>query len=150
MELNTLTRSASLTKSRRVGRGGKRGKTSGRGGKGQSARAGNKRRPEWRDIIKKLPKRRGYGKKRSRTVVPYVSVAVVSLVTLSKHFTDGATILPGALVKKNLVRRISGKIPPVKILGDAISIRLHLKSMSVSKSARIAIEKAGGSVKAHA
>lgn len=43
-----------------VGRGGKHAKTSGRGGKGQTARAGNKRRPELRDIIKKLPKLRGY------------------------------------------------------------------------------------------
>jgi large subunit ribosomal protein L15 len=51
------------TKKRRksivVGRGGKRGKTSGRGGKGQTARAGHKIRPEIRDLIKKLPKRRG-------------------------------------------------------------------------------------------
>ena len=54
---------------RRVGRGqsSTRGKQSGRGGKGQTARAGNKRRPELRDIIKKLPKRRGYGKNRGRT-----------------------------------------------------------------------------------
>jgi len=44
-----------------VGRGGKRGKTAGRGTKGQNARAGRKKRPELRDIIKKLPKRRGYG-----------------------------------------------------------------------------------------
>lgn len=43
-----------------MGRGGKRGKTAGRGGKGQTARAGNKRRPELRDIIKRLPKNRGY------------------------------------------------------------------------------------------
>lgn len=43
-----------------MGRGGKHAKTSGRGGKGQTARAGNKRRPELRDIIKKLPKNRGY------------------------------------------------------------------------------------------
>lgn len=43
-----------------MGRGGKHAKTSGRGGKGQTARAGNKRRPELRDIIKKLPKKRGY------------------------------------------------------------------------------------------
>lgn len=43
-----------------VGRGGKHAKTSGRGGKGQTARAGNKRRPALRDIIKKLPKNRGY------------------------------------------------------------------------------------------
>ena len=43
-----------------VGRGGKHAKTSGRGGKGQTARAGNKRRPELRDVIKRLPKNRGY------------------------------------------------------------------------------------------
>ena len=43
-----------------IGRGGKHAKTSGRGGKGQTARAGNKRRPALRDIIKKLPKNRGY------------------------------------------------------------------------------------------
>jgi large subunit ribosomal protein L15 len=149
MELNSLKRSASLVKSRRVGRGGKRGKTSGRGGKGQTARAGNKRRPEWRDAIKKIPKRRGYGKNRSRTVVPYVRVAAVSLSALSRHFADGATVFPGDLVKKGLVRRVSGKIPRVKVLGDALSIKLDLKSMSVSASAKAAIEKAGGSVKLH-
>ncbi len=136
-------------KSRRVGRGGKRGKTSGRGGKGQTARAGNKRRPEWRDAIKKIPKRRGYGRNRSRTVVPYVRVAAVSLADLSENFADGATIFPGDLVKRNLVRRVSGKIPPVKVLGDAVSMKFNLKSMAVSASARAAIEKAGGSVKAH-
>src|SRR3989338_2907606 len=47
-------------KDRIVGRGGRHGKTSGRGGKGQTARSGNKRRPELRDIIKRLPKNRGY------------------------------------------------------------------------------------------
>ena len=64
--LNQLQRPKGLERPyRRVGRGqaSTRGKTSGRGGKGQTARAGNKRRPELRDIIKKLPKRRGYGKK---------------------------------------------------------------------------------------
>ena len=55
-------------KSRRVGRGGKRGKTSGRGTKGQKARAGRKLRPELRDTIKKIPKMRGHGKNRARTV----------------------------------------------------------------------------------
>jgi len=51
---------------RRVGRGGKRGTYSGRGGKGQTARAGAKVRPEIRDLIKKIPKIKGYRfKKRS-------------------------------------------------------------------------------------
>ena len=60
MQINNLKREHKNKKDRIVGRGGKHAKTSGRGGKGQTARAGNKRRPELRDIIKKLPKNRGY------------------------------------------------------------------------------------------
>lgn len=60
MQIHNLKREHPNKKDRIVGRGGKHAKTSGRGGKGQTARAGNKRRPELRDIIKKLPKKRGY------------------------------------------------------------------------------------------
>jgi large subunit ribosomal protein L15 len=60
MQIHNLKRTHKNKKDRIVGRGGKHAKTSGRGGKGQTARAGNKRRPELRDIIKKLPKLRGY------------------------------------------------------------------------------------------
>jgi len=60
MQIHTLKRLHKNKKDRIIGRGGKHAKTSGRGGKGQTARAGNKRRPELRDIIKKLPKKRGY------------------------------------------------------------------------------------------
>lgn len=60
MQIHNLKRLHKNKKDRIVGRGGKHAKTSGRGGKGQTARAGNKRRPELRDIIKKLPKNRGY------------------------------------------------------------------------------------------
>ncbi|MDO8523922.1 MAG: uL15 family ribosomal protein [bacterium] len=146
MELNTLTRTRGLMRSRRVGRGGKRGKTSGRGGKGQTARAGNKRRPEWRDIIKKLPKRRGYGRNRSRTVVPYVPIASVSLDSISKKFPNGGAVTPIALVRAGLVRRIGGKVPPVKILGGEVFVKLDFKNISVSAPAKEAIEKAGGSI----
>ncbi len=51
MQLHTLKREHPNKKARQVGRGGTRGKTSGRGGKGQTARAGNKRRPQMRDIL---------------------------------------------------------------------------------------------------
>src|SRR6185369_6784341 len=60
MQIHNLKRVHKNKGDRIVGRGGKRGKTSGRGGKGQTARSGNKRRPELRDIIKRLPKNRGY------------------------------------------------------------------------------------------
>ncbi len=60
MQIHNLKRIHKNKGDRLVGRGGRRGKTAGRGGKGQTARSGNKRRPELRDIIKRLPKNRGY------------------------------------------------------------------------------------------
>ena len=69
MQIHNLKRKYKNKKDRIVGRGGKHAKTSGRGGKGQTARAGNKRRPELRDIIKKLPKNRGYSFKSIRKMV---------------------------------------------------------------------------------
>jgi large subunit ribosomal protein L15 len=69
MQIHNLKRTHKNKKDRIVGRGGKHAKTSGRGGKGQTARAGNKRRPELRDIIKKLPKNRGYRFKSIRKIV---------------------------------------------------------------------------------
>jgi len=62
MQFHTLKRKTQNKKARQHGRGGTRGKTSGRGTKGQNARAGRKKRPEIRDTIKKLPKLRGRGK----------------------------------------------------------------------------------------
>src|SRR5579864_7953962 len=88
---------------RRVGRGqsSTRGKTSGRGGKGQTARAGNKRRPELRDIIKKLPKRRGYGKNRARTVFTMrPSATAIPLARIEKAFESGAEITLASLREK--------------------------------------------------
>ncbi len=147
MELHTLTRPRGIAKARRVGRGGKRGKTSGRGGKGQTARAGAKLRPQWRDIIKKIPKRRGYGRNRSRTAVPRIPAAVVNLDLLSKAFKANDIVTPIALVKAGYVRRVSGKTPPVKILGGGtLSHKLSFEGVSVSAAAKAAIEKAGGSV----
>lgn len=62
MQLHLLKRKTPNKKSKQVGRGGTRGKTSGRGTKGQNARAGRKKRPELRDFIKRVPKLRGRGK----------------------------------------------------------------------------------------
>ncbi|MBI5139446.1 hypothetical protein HZA26_02455 [Candidatus Nomurabacteria bacterium] len=78
MQIHNLKRIHKNKKDRIVGRGGKHAKTSGRGGKGQTARAGNKRRPELRDIIKKLPKNRGYQFKSIRKAVLLPSAKLVS------------------------------------------------------------------------
>jgi ribosomal protein L15 len=61
MQFHSLKRKTANKKSKPVGRGGTRGKTSGRGTKGQNARAGRKKRPELRDFIKRVPKLRGRG-----------------------------------------------------------------------------------------
>jgi len=44
---------------KRIARGGKRGRTAGRGQKGQKSRAGRKIRPAVRDLVQRTPKLRG-------------------------------------------------------------------------------------------
>ena len=60
MQLHEIKPKHKLKKSKRVGRGGKRGTYCGKGIKGQKSRAGAKIRPELRDLVKKIPKVRGY------------------------------------------------------------------------------------------
>lgn len=128
-----------------VARGGKRGKTSGRGGKGQSARAGNKRRPEWRDIIKKLPKLRGRGVNQNKPVTD-ISV-VVNTAALEAHFSANEAVTPTILIEKGLISTVSGVIPFVKILGDGeVTKALKVSGCAISGSAKEKIEKAGGSI----
>ena len=145
--LNLLKR-VGQTEKNRVGRGGKRGKTSGRGTKGQSARAGNKKRPEFRDIIKKLPKRRGYGKNRARTVDGTRPDAVaISLTRVAAIFETGSEVNPKTFFQKGVVKGRGFKFPQIKIVGDGeITKSLSFTGVGVSKSALSAIEKAGGSV----
>jgi large subunit ribosomal protein L15 len=146
--LSTLVR---MTKRayRRVGRGqsSTRGKTSGRGGKGQTARAGNKRRPELRDMIKKLPKRRGYGKNRARTVNP--TRTIFPSTTRSTRSSFPSRRRSHSRSTRREKRHPDLLRPPMhaKILGDgALTKKLSLKGIKVSASAKVAIEKAGGTI----
>ncbi|KKW05470.1 MAG: 50S ribosomal protein L15 [Candidatus Kaiserbacteria bacterium GW2011_GWC2_49_12] len=146
--LHTLKRMTMRSK-KRVGRGQSsgRGKTSGRGTKGQNARAGRKKRPEMRDIIKKIPKRRGFGKNRGRSVVGDRSRAIpVSLARIEPFFTAGEEIT-SALLAERLHLRTHGKKPFVKVIGGGVlSKKLSFKGVTVSASTRIVIENAGGSI----
>ena len=148
MQSHTLKRLHPNYRSPRVGRGGKRGKTSGRGGKGQTARAGHKMRPQMRDIIKKLPKRRGYGKNRSRTIRgTRVILVPVNLAALESAYTANGIVNPKTLFAKGLARGSRGRLPRVKILGaGALTKPLSVSGCTVSASARKAIEAAGGSI----
>lgn len=143
MHIHELKREHPLKKKRQIGRGGKRGKTAGRGTKGQKARAGGKLRPELRDIIKKLPKQRGYKFNR----IPGSHVSVVNVSTLDTSFASGDTVTRDTLIEKKIVRRVSGKIPAIKILGTGtLTKKLTIKGLTISESAKIKVEKAGGSL----
>lgn len=143
MQKNNLTPKTELKKRKLVGRGGKRGKTAGRGTKGQSARAGNKKRPELRDIIKKLPKLRGY-----RFNVIGNKMVTVTLSQLEKVVVDGEKITPSVLVKRGVVHNQNGKVPAIKILGTgSITKSVKFSGFSASDTAKAAIESAKGSVK---
>lgn len=148
MQTHNVKRNTKNKKNPAVGRGGKRGKTSGRGTKGQKARAGNKRRPQMRDTIKKIPKRRGYGMNRARTVnSSIVRSAVVNVDLLEKVFQAGSVITPEVLAENKLIRKVSGKFPPVKILArGTINKNFSFKNCLMSAKAKEAIEAVGGKV----
>ena len=148
MQLNSLAPTTKNRKNAPVGRGGTRGKTSGRGGKGQTARAGHKIRPEVRDLIKKLPKRRGHGKNRSRTVRTERKVyAPINVGALEMAYNAGERVSPASLVRKGLVRRTKGRAPHVKVLGTGeLTKALVFVGVSFSTTARTAVEKSGSSI----
>lgn len=148
MQLHQLQPKTAHASAKRIGRGGKRGKTSGKGGKGQTARAGGRPRPEMRDIIKRLPKLRGFGKNRARTVNNERDVAVVVNVrSLNTVFQTGDTVSPQTLIAKELVSVVRGKVPTIKILGTGdIEKAITLSGCVCSESAKAKIEKAGGKV----
>jgi large subunit ribosomal protein L15 len=149
MQLHDIKpKTKSKAASRRVGRGGKRGKTSGRGHKGQKARAGHKIRPEMRDTIKRLPKLRGHGINRARTVNDgVVKPETVNVSVLEARFEKGETVSPAMLLEKRLVRRQKGRVPAVKILAKGeITKALTVEGCAFSEGAKEKIEKAGGKV----
>ncbi len=145
MQFHQLKRIHKNKRSVQVGRGGKRGKTSGRGGKGQTARSGHKIYPQIRDMIKRIPKLRGRGKQSFKS---FQERAVpVNLSALQRVFPDGATVTPAALLSAALISRKSGRVPRVKILGGgAITKKFIISGCPLSASAKAAIERAGGMV----
>jgi large subunit ribosomal protein L15 len=143
MQLHELRPSHKNKGKKRVGRGGKKGTYSGKGNKGQKSRAGRKMVPIIRELIKRYPKLKGY---RAFKIENYF--AVVNLEVLEKTSKDGETINPENLVKKGVISNIKGRTPKVKILGTGkLTKKLVVENCKTSKTAKEAIEKAGGSIK---
>ncbi len=115
------------------------GKTSGRGGKGQTARSGSSIRIGFEGgqmpLIRRIPKR---GFNNTRFTTQYVAVNVGDL----NKFDDGAKVDETALRAVGLA---NGRASGVKILGDGeLSKKLTVSASAFSASAKSKIEAKGG------
>jgi large subunit ribosomal protein L15 len=149
MKLSDIADNAGSRKKRmRVGRGigSGKGKTSGRGGKGQTARSGVRIKGfegGQMPLHRRLPKR-GFNN------VFRIEYAEINLDRLqdaidAKAIDTGSAINAESLVKAGVVRRAKGG---VRLLGRGeIKAKINIEVHGASKSAIAAVEKAGGSVK---
>lgn len=143
MRLHTLKNvKGAVHRKKRVGcgEGGGHGKTSGKGGKGQSARSGGSIRPGFEGgqmpLYRKLP-HRGFNNYNFRT-----SYAVVNVGDLSKLDASVTEVNVEALVKAGLIRADGALL---KVLGDGeITRALKVTATKFTGSAKEKIEKAGG------
>jgi len=146
MQLHQLKPTHRRKKQKRIGRGGKRGTYSGRGIKGQKARAGATLQPAIRVFIKRYPKLRGYKQKPKIQSLKFKTV-ILNLDVLEKNFSPGEKITPKVLLDKGIIHKIKGRIPNVKILGRGeITKKLIIEGCEASKTARDKIEKVGGTI----
>jgi large subunit ribosomal protein L15 len=122
------------------GEGGGHGKTSGRGGKGQSARSGSSIRPGFEGgqmpLYRKLP-HRGFNNFEHR-----VEIAVVNVGALGALDAKISEVNVQVLADHGLIRADE---KAVKILGDGeLGRALKVTAAKFSESAKAKIEKAGG------
>jgi large subunit ribosomal protein L15 len=142
MRLNDLKpRPGAKHRRKRLGQGESsgHGKTSGRGGKGQTARSGSSIRIGFEGgqmpLIRRIPKR---GFNNTRHAVRYNPVNVEAL----NQFEDGARVDAAMIREAGLA---NGPIKRVKILGDGeLKRKLTILAHKFSASARQKIEAAGG------
>lgn len=146
MKLNDLHPApGSVKKKTRVGRGisAGKGKTAGRGTKGQGARSGGKKAPFFEGgqlpLVRRLPFKRGF------TNIFRIVYEEVNVDALQELFNNGDVVSPATLAAKGLIRNADD---PVVILGrgDEFTKKLTVQAHRFSQSAREKIEKAGGTV----
>lgn len=125
------------------GHGTGRGKTSGRGTKGQNARSNRALSFEGGalPLIKRLPFRRGKGRNYSLQPTPIVVNLKALELLPAKSVVDIET-----LIKHNMIVAADAKKFGVKILGDGELKKALTIKLPISNSARKKVEAAGGSV----
>ena len=139
-ELKNVKGAIHLKKRVGCGEGGGHGKTSGRGGKGQSARSGSSIRPGFEGgqmpLYRKLP-HRGFNQFNFRTEIAILNVGDLSGLDASVTEVSVLTLADAGLIR-------SGE-KAVKILGDGELTRaMKVTAAKFSESAKAKIEKAGG------
>jgi large subunit ribosomal protein L15 len=149
MKLNSIKDNAGSKKSRiRVGRGigSGKGKTGGRGGKGQTARSGvaiNGFEGGQMPIYRRLPKR-GFTNIHAKHFNE-VNIGRVQTAIDAKKLDASKPVTVEALVAAGVCAR---QLDGVRILGSGeIKTKVTFEVAGVTKSAQAAIEKAGGSIK---
>src|SRR5438045_5621053 len=149
MKLSDIADNAGSRKKRmRVGRGigSGKGKTSGRGGKGQTARSGVRIKGfegGQMPLHRRLPKR-GFNNI-FRVEFAEINLDRIQQAVDSKLIDVKVTVNAESLVKSGVIRRAKGG---VRLLGRGeLKARLNIEVHGASKSAIAAVEKAGGSVK---
>jgi large subunit ribosomal protein L15 len=115
------------------------GKTSGRGGKGQTARSGSSIRIGFEGgqmpLIRRIPKR---GFNNARHTTRFLPVNLEAL----NRFEDGSSVDEAALRAAGLA---NGRASGIKILGEGdITRKLTVRAHSFSASAKAKIEAKGG------
>ena len=139
MQLHQLKPTIKSKNKKRIGRGGKRGTYSGRGQKGQKARAGRRIKPGYLETIKRLPKLRGF-KNKSLKEKP----AIINFDDLEKKIKNNI-INREELIKAGLIRKSDKR---VKILSQGeIKRPFQIEGIEISKSAKKKIEEKGGKIK---
>jgi len=140
LQLNNLE--STSKKRKRIGRGGDKGGTSGRGHKGQKARTGaaGELTPFFEGgqmpLTRRLPKR-GFVNAFKKEIV------IINLRDLESKFDNGQIVDKKVLFEKNLIKGKRNFL--VKILGNGhLSKKLTVKADLFSKSAMDAIQKVGG------
>lgn len=139
LQLNNL--SALVKKRKRVGRGGARGGTSGKGHKGQKARSGGYVRRGYEGgqtvLARRLPKH-GFSNTSFRK-----DVITINIAELDAHCENGETITKAVLVERGLIKAQRNAM--LKILGDGeLTKKLVVHADAFSKSALKAISDRGG------
>jgi large subunit ribosomal protein L15 len=144
MQLHDLGPAEGAKKKRqRVGRGiaAGKGKTAGRGTKGQNSRSGGGVRPYFEGgqlpLVRRLPHLRGF------TNIWRVEFKPVNLARLAA-FEAGSEVSPETLAEAGIVKKATDRVA-ILAEGD-VDRPLKVKAHRVSKSARQKIEAAGGTV----